>query len=368
MKKTTLLQGAVMAALVLILCIANSSGPASNGNRYTGAPGINGGNEFTCFICHTTGAADFGEPQVSWTIAATEGGINETTYVPGETYYITVNVSAPIGSPVGYGFSSTFLQGGTNDNAGTPFATDDNSKFFTVNGRTYIEHSNRTPSGTWNFRWIAPEQGTGIVNIYSAGNSGNGADSNFGDSGSTSPTIITLTETLLPVTLTEFDAVADKSIVKLRWSTASENDASHFEVERSADGHTFLPVGSLAAYGNTGQINDYTFIDQEAPVGNIYYRLRMVDLSGTFAFGPVVQVRVTTEGKLLVYPNPAVDQVFIGGEVTETTTVRILDGTGRILRSRRGAGALNVADLQSGVYLVETVQEGIRSISKLVKR
>jgi len=372
MKQTILLQGAVMAILVLILGIASSGGPAANNLYFTGAPSTGGGTELTCTICHNSGAGNYGEPQVSWTVAAYEGGPNETTYVPGETYFITVNVTAEMGSPAGYGFSSTFLMGESNNKAGTPFGADDNTRFTNNNNnenpRIYVEHRNRTPSGTWNFRWIAPTDGTGIVNIYSVGNAVDGLGGNSGDSGSTFSTIITLTETVLPVDLTEFTATADKAIVRLNWSTASEDDVVHFAVERSIDGETFTPIGRQTTSGNTRQIKNYAFTDREAPVGNLYYRLRIVDLDGSYAFSPIAQTQVTTESKLLIYPNPADVTVFIDGEMTETTKVRILDKTGRILRERRGAGTIDVADLPTGIYLLETVREGIRDVKKLVKR
>ena len=319
MKQTILLQGAVMATLMLILCLASSGGPAANNIYFTGAPSTGGGTELTCTICHNSGVSDFGEPQVSWTIAASEGGPNETTYVPGETYFITVRVTAPMGTPAGYGFSSTFLAGGTNEGtnekSGTPFSADANTRFTDVNGvRTYVEHRNRTPSGTWNFRWIAPTDGTGVVNIYSAGNAVNGLDGRLGDSGATMSTVVTLTEAVLPVNLTGFTATADKATVRLHWSTASEDDVDYFTIERSANGETFAPIGRQTASGNTQQTKDYAFTDREAPNGDLYYRLRIVDRNSSFTFSPIAQTQVTTDGKILVYPNPANATVYVAGE------------------------------------------------------
>jgi hypothetical protein len=358
-----------MAALVLTLCVANSSGPAANGNYYTGAPSTGGGTEFTCNLCHNSGVGNYGVPEVSWTIAATEDGPNETTYVPGATYFVTVNVTAPTGTPAGYGFSSTFLQDGTIDNAGMPASVDANTRITNAgNGRTYVEHNQRTPSGVWNFRWIAPTEGTGAVNIYSVGNAVNGMDSTGGDSGSPSSTVITLTEAVLPVNLTTFEATVDKATVRLYWQTATEEDVLRFEVERSTDGETFAPIGGVSAFGDSPQSRDYTFTDRDAPAGNLYYRLRTVDRDDAFVYGPVAQVRVTNDDDFLVYPNPASETVFVGGELNATSVIRILDGTGRTLRSRRGAGSLDVAGLPTGVYLVETVSEGARGVRKLVKR
>jgi len=358
-----------MAILMLIIGLAYSTGPANNGVYYTGGPSAGGGTESTCFDCHRSGESNYGEPQVNWTISATDGGPNVSTYVPGETYFITVSVTPEMGTPAGFGFQSIFLKTTDNTQAGSHSGFDANTQGSADGtGRTYVEHNKRTPSGTWSFQWTAPNQGTGSVDIYSVGNSVNGANGTGGDSGSKATTKITLTEAAMPVDLTAFEAVAEKATVKLHWSTATEDNASHFEVERSTDGESFAPIGRVDAVGNIGRNQDYAFTDLEAPAGIQYYRLHMVDLDESFAFSQVAQVRVEAVGALRVYPNPAQTTVFIDGKMTESTKVRILDGTGRTLLTRKGAGLIDISDLHTGIYLVETMREGTREVKKLIKQ
>lgn len=84
----------------------------------------------------------------------------------------------------------------------------------------------------------------------------------------------------LPVELLRFEAVCDKNVVRLAWTTGSESNNSHFEIERSRDGITFERIGDLQGAGNSHVPLDYVFIDDQ-PLGLAYYRLKQVDFGGT---------------------------------------------------------------------------------------
>jgi len=176
-----------------LLFLGNSSGPAANNNFFTGAPSAGGGTESTCSTCHNNGG--FGEPVLNVTFASGDSTLSVLEYVPGQTYQVTVAVGYGGTAPSGYGFSSQFLKDATP--AGTPANPGDGVRI--SNGpagseRRYIEHSARSVDSTFTFDWTAPEAGTGEVDYYVTGNLVNAAQGTGGDNGSTSPTIITLTE------------------------------------------------------------------------------------------------------------------------------------------------------------------------------
>lgn len=119
--------------------------------------------------------------------------------------------------------------------------------------------------------------------------------------------------TPLPVTLTSFTGHSSSQGIDLRWQTATEQDASHFVVERSATGHApFVRIGELQSQGgNSSQLRSYAFRDASAPgeaAATLYYRLRQVDHSGAVALSPVVAVtksQAPGTAQLQVYPSPA---------------------------------------------------------------
>ena len=90
----------------------------------------------------------------------------------------------------------------------------------------------------------------------------------------------------LPVQLITFTAeLTQGGAVVLRWATAQEVNAAHYEVERSADGQLFVPLSQQLARGPGA----YTVNDKARP-GTQYYRLRLVDADASFSFSPVAVV------------------------------------------------------------------------------
>ncbi|NJC26526.1 choice-of-anchor V domain-containing protein [Neolewinella antarctica] len=186
---------AIVAGICLsVLFLGNSGGAAANDNFYTGAPSTGGGTEATCSTCHRGGT--YGEPAL--TVLFAEQGSTEfnalTSYVPGQTYQVSIKVGFTGAEPAGYGFQAQFLTDSTALRAGTATATGGVQVSAGGAARQYVEHNSVSNGGDFAFAWTAPEVGTGPVNLYAVGNLVNRARGTGGDNGSTSPTIVALTE------------------------------------------------------------------------------------------------------------------------------------------------------------------------------
>ncbi|MGI4866473.1 MAG: T9SS type A sorting domain-containing protein [Janthinobacterium lividum] len=169
----------------------------------------------------------------------------------------------------------------------------------------------------------------------------------------------------LPVTLTSFSATRQASgAVQVRWATASEQHSAYFEVQRSLDGNTFIIVDKVAAAGTTTQSHTYASLDTQAPAGQLYYRLRQVDIDGIETFSPVVSLAATAT--LSLYPNPAHDQLTIAAAGEE---VQVSDLTGRVLQTTTlpASGKLNVEALPAGTYLLRVSPDGHRQVLRFTK-
>ena len=172
----------------------------------------------------------------------------------------------------------------------------------------------------------------------------------------------------LPVELVAFTAQAVQNRdTQLGWTTASELNNDHFDVERSLDGITFAKVGAVAGQGTKASATTYAFTD--AGIGPkvaaglpVYYRLRQVDANGTSSYSPVRTVTfgpAAAAAVLTLYPNPAVSTTALDLSAlpaTATYQVVLLDAVGRQVRQATLSGGLaqtlNVADLASGTYQV----------------
>ncbi|MBF9223212.1 beta strand repeat-containing protein [Hymenobacter ruricola] len=173
--------------------------------------------------------------------------------------------------------------------------------------------------------------------------------------------------TPLPVTLSAFTAtLVDPAAVRLAWATATEKNSASFEVERSLDGERFTAIGTVAAAGSSATAHRYALLDANPPrhQATLYYRLRLVDLDGTFAYSPVRTVALAAQAGLALFPNPATGAATLSG-AAPGTVVRVFDGLGREVTSATadatGTAALVLpAGLAGGVYVVRAGSKAVR--------
>jgi uncharacterized repeat protein (TIGR01451 family) len=169
----------------------------------------------------------------------------------------------------------------------------------------------------------------------------------------------------LPVTLVAFTAeTVHNRDAQLTWSTASEANNDHFEVERSFDGTRFTKLDQVAGQGTTSLRTAYAFTDAgvaSKATGAVYYRLKQVDTDGKSSYSPVRTVSFTKAAvlSLSLYPNPAraVTKLDLSQlPTTVTVQVLVLDATGRtVLSTSLGGGLpqpLDVQSLATGTYNV----------------
>lgn len=195
-------------------------------------------------------------------------------------------------------------------------------------------------SPTNGHKWGVTGAGTGatsgdnvLVNTYAVGLIARGQSVNVtynpATACATAPPVI-----LLPVKLVSFEARAQASAVLLNWATASETNSAYFEVERSADGRRFEPLGRVEAQGSSSTGQRYSFSDTEPGTGTVYYRLHMLDRDGSGQYSAVRLV--TSKAALTVaaaYPNPATSvlTVRLHEALVGPVTLRVLDATGRVV-------------------------------------
>lgn len=183
---------------------------------------------------------------------------------------------------------------------------------------------------------------------------------------------------VIPVELTKFDGKAKATANVLTWETATERNASHFLVERSADGEKdFKAIGTVKAFGTTNAIQNYTFIDQQ-PLSNGYYRLKTVDFDGKDGVSKTISIERKSQKLVLnkVFPTPASDIVTIQFDAPSSETVKltITDFLGRVVEQKtidntEGSNLLpvNVAQLPVGAYFIQLVANGEQVKGKFIK-
>jgi hypothetical protein len=98
----------------------------------------------------------------------------------------------------------------------------------------------------------------------------------------------------LPVKLTSFDVALINKNVTVTWTTSQEKNASHFTIERSADGVEFTDAGIFFTEGNFETARSYSFKDPKSTraKGILYYRLKMVDLDGKYEYSKIKLIKL----------------------------------------------------------------------------
>ena len=200
----------------------------------------------------------------------------------------------------------------------------------------------------------------------------------------------------LPVTLERFTGMLQGTGVLLNWQVADETGFLRYEVEGSADGVGFSPLGAVAAASSPtaapsgtagasgaagagpGWAGAYQYFVADPAMGENYYRLKMVNADGTFTYSPIVVVDVSSGGRgVVVLSNPFVSSCTLrvtvgsGGPVS----MRLMDMSGKVLSTSvltlvAGVNTFvlpGTSGLAAGVYLVSLVGSQVRATVKVVK-
>jgi hypothetical protein len=160
----------------------------------------------------------------------------------------------------------------------------------------------------------------------------------------------TSTNNVLPIKLLSFTGKLEGDDVQLNWSTATEQNNDHFDVERSSDGENFVKIGEVKGAGNSMNVRNYMFLDTHAESSILYYRLKQVDYDGKFSHSNIVVIKKKVSD-VKVYPNPFSEKLTIVGQKPETS-VSIVDALGREIFSGEVSTPINTVSWPSGIYFV----------------
>ena len=178
--------------------------------------------------------------------------------------------------------------------------------------------------------------------------------SEFGGGGGSSP---------LPVELADFTASCVNDGTVLNWTTNSENNSSHFEVQKSTDGLSWRILESIQAAGNSNALIEYSYFDPYSQNTLNYYRLNQVDIDGQQEyFGPLQSNCSTAEAKHLSFPNPSKDgfQLIVqDNDMLGKTDVMVYDALGKLVLTREiqvhpgmNLYHYNTNDWNAGIYTI----------------
>ncbi len=178
---------------------------------------------------------------------------------------------------------------------------------------------------------------------------------------------------VLPVKFAGFSAQLSPAAVTLSWETLTEENNSHFIIEKSSDGTRFTTLTTIAGHNNSTSIRRYQYIDEDPLPGLNYYRLAAVSQTGEQQYSPIVKISYKRTPELIsnLYPMIADTHisVVLGADGKEKMTLSITDIQGRqhytkkIMVENTLTCNIPVSDLPPGTYIL-TVNSGNKKQSK----
>lgn len=181
----------------------------------------------------------------------------------------------------------------------------------------------------------------------------------------------------VPVTLTEFSGTLQNGQVLLQWSTSSEVNSKHFELEKSWDGTSYKKIATIPAAGYSNSVKKYSFTDREKLSEKNFYRLRSVDIDENEKMSNIVLIKPPgIQQEMIVLGNPFKNNISIrfvkapeiAGEL------RLIDMSGRLIAYQKiGVGQqqvqinLGAGRLSPGMYHLQAVINGKKYIRQVLK-
>lgn len=250
---------------------------------------------------------------------------------------------------------------GINLTADDPEATGNQAHFNHLSGNLLNIQSVITPEFDASCNWF----GSNDIGDISASISGNVRYAPYLSNGTDIDVIEAGFQTdlsciVVPVKLTNFEAMKVNADVKLKWNTENEINNSHFEIERSSDGVNFQFIASVNGNGNSTTLLSYDYNDRNAmSLNNLwFYRLKQIDFDGGFNYSTVAVVKGTSISRYAVYPNPSRNtfQIRLNETASEAVGYRLISTAGNVVKRGLLNGnveQVNTSSLSNGIYILE---------------
>ncbi|MFZ1517455.1 MAG: T9SS type A sorting domain-containing protein [Ignavibacteriaceae bacterium] len=196
--------------------------------------------------------------------------------------------------------------------------------------------------------------------------------------------VLDLVYTPVPVELVSFNAFAEGYDVTLSWITATEINNRGFEIERSdiysaGTENEWSMISFINGKGTTTEIQNYSFIDKDLIPSNYRYRLKQIDLDGSYTYSNEILVEVSIPLTFSLeqnYPNPFNPSTIIEFGINKNSIVdlRVYDLLGKevsviIDRKYMEAGKyskkFDVKELASGIYIYNLKSDDLSITKKM---
>jgi len=159
---------------------------------------------------------------------------------------------------------------------------------------------------------------------------------------------------ILPVQLISFEATVIKNETHLYWKVENESSFKHYVIEVSDDGINFKSLSVITA---TNQ-SLYNFSYLHAIAQKEYYRLKLVDNNGKYAYSKIILLNAIGRIALKVYPNPAHEYIMVelSGIISGQSNISLINAAGqevKRVKSTQKSTRILVQHFAKGLYYLQ---------------
>ncbi len=192
----------------------------------------------------------------------------------------------------------------------------------------------------------------------------------------------------LPVEVTTFTISTQNNSIELKWETATEVNNYGFEIQRqiqvssieNQDKHqSWKNLSFVEGNGNSNSSKFYNYIDKTISSGKYSYRLKQIDIDGSFEYSDIVEVDLGLPNEFLLsqnYPNPFNPTSSIQFSLPRGTNVRLLvynligKQVAELVNQNMNAGnhkiTFDASALSSGIYYYKLISGEYISTKKMI--
>lgn len=131
---------------------------------------------------------------------------------------------------------------------------------------------------------------------------------------------------VIPFTKFDVQPGLDRSVL-VQWSIGTQMDNIRFEIERSPDKKVWVQIASVAGKGT----QQYSWSDTDPVEGMNYYRVKEAGGQSRFLYSPTKWVQMDEAGKLIIWPNPAHDLLYVK-TTFNTGSIDIINSGGKLVQ------------------------------------
>ncbi len=136
---------------------------------------------------------------------------------------------------------------------------------------------------------------------------------------------------VLPSKMLKFNAQLYTNKATLVWTNREEN-ITGYDVERSIDGINFSFAGHVDAKGPNGSDVSYTFTDPVEITGKTFYRLKLINTSGSYTYSNILNVTLLQNKQMEItnLVNPFAERISfqLNAVQNEEIKLQVLDALG----------------------------------------